>query len=121
MTSPVNTSERVETIDVQSTTVVGEAETNRKRAEEETASKVRIEEFSINGESLVTHVRELIHQGNIRRIIIKNKEGGILIEIPLTVGLVGGALAATLFPILTAIGVIGAMVANLTLVVEKEK
>ncbi|MCS6791147.1 MAG: DUF4342 domain-containing protein [Oscillatoriaceae bacterium SKW80] len=40
------------------------------------------------------YVRELIHQGNIRRIIIKNKKGGIMIEMPLTVGLVGGASAA---------------------------
>ncbi|BAY11693.1 DUF4342 domain-containing protein [Calothrix sp. NIES-2098] len=81
--------------------------------------KVAVEEFSINGDALVTKFKELIHQGNIRRIIIKNQEGGTLIEIPLTVGVVGGAIGAALFPVLAAVGVIGAMVAHLTIVVEK--
>ncbi len=85
----------------------------------ETAEKVTVEEFSINGDSLVGKVKELIHAGNIRRIIIKHSEGQTLIEIPLTVGVVGGVLGAALFPIVTAVAVIGSMVAHLTIVVEK--
>ncbi len=85
----------------------------------ETAEKVTVEEFSISGDSLVAKVKELIHAGNIRRIIIKHAEGQTLIEIPLTVGVVGGVIGAALFPVVTAVAVIGSMVAHLTIVVEK--
>jgi hypothetical protein len=80
---------------------------------------VRVEEFKINGDALVAKVKELIHEGNIRRIVIKNEEGNTLIEIPLTVGVVGGVLATSLFPIVAALGAIGALVAHLTVVIEK--
>jgi Domain of unknown function (DUF4342) len=88
-------------------------------AEVKTEEKVSVEEFTINGHDLVAKVKELVHKGNIRRIIIKNEEGRILIEIPLTVGVVGGVLSAALFPVIAAVGVIGAMVAHLTVVIEK--
>jgi Domain of unknown function (DUF4342) len=83
--------------------------------------KVSVEEFSINGDSLVPTIKELIHQGNIRRITIKNEEGGTLIEIPLTVGLVGGVISAALFPVIASVGVIGAMVARLTIAIERKQ
>ena len=89
--------------------------------EEETEQKFRVEEFKISGDTLVAKVRELIHQGNIRRIIIKNEEGRTLIEVPLTVGLVGGVIGATMFPVIAAIGAIGAVVAHLTIVVERKE
>jgi Domain of unknown function (DUF4342) len=89
--------------------------------EAKTEEKVGVEEFSISGDALVTKFKELIHQGNIRRIIIKHEEGGTLIEIPLTVGVVGGVISAALFPVIAAVGVIGAMVAHLTIVVEKRE
>lgn len=77
--------------------------------------KVRKEEFTISGEKLVSTVKELVRQGNIRRVTIKNKEGKTLIEIPLTLGVVG-----TLFlPTLAAIGAIAALVTECTIVVEK--
>ncbi len=60
-------------------------------------------------------VKELVHEGNIRRIIIKNEEGKTLIEIPLTLGVVG----AVLLPVLAAVGAIEALVADCTIVVEK--
>ncbi len=81
---------------------------------------VRVEEFKISGNELVEKVKELIHEGNIRRIIIKTQEGNTLIEIPLTVGVVGGVVSAALFPVVAALGVIGALVAHLTLVIEKK-
>jgi Domain of unknown function (DUF4342) len=89
-----------------------------KSAESE-SEKVNVEEFTISGNDLVAKVKELIHEGNIRRIIIKNEEGGVLIEIPLTVGVVGGVISAALFPVVAAVGVIGAMVTHLTIVIEK--
>jgi hypothetical protein len=77
--------------------------------------KFRSEEFQFNGDMLMTRIKDLIHQGNIRRIIIKNEEGKTLIDIPLTMGVVGALLA----PQLAAIGAIAALVTHGTIVVEK--
>jgi hypothetical protein len=87
----------------------------------EPSDKVKQEEFRLSGGELVERVKDLLHQGNIRRIILKNEEGRTLIEIPLTVGVVGGVLSAALFPVIAALGVIGAMVAHLTLVIERQE
>ena len=76
--------------------------------------KVRTEEFQVRGEELVAKVKELIHQGNIRRVIIKNESGRTVIDIPLTIGVVG----ALLVPQLAAIGAIAALLTNATIVVE---
>jgi Domain of unknown function (DUF4342) len=89
--------------------------------EANTEEKIGVEEFTITGDALVAKIKELIHQGNIRRIILKNEEGRTLIEIPLTVGVVGGVISAALFPVMAAVGAIGAMVAHLTIVLEKRE
>jgi Domain of unknown function (DUF4342) len=81
--------------------------------------KISVEELKINGEDLVAKVKELIHEGNIRRIILKNEEGRILIEVPLTVGVVGGVIGAALFPVIAAVGAIGALVTHMTLIIER--
>lgn len=81
--------------------------------------KVTVEELKINGNDLVAKVKELIHEGNIRRIIIKNEEERILVEVPLTVGVVGGVIGAALFPVIAAVGAIGALVAHLTIIIER--
>ena len=73
------------------------------------------EEFTISGNRLIEKVKELIHEGNIRRLIIKNESGQTLIEVPLTLGIVGAALA----PILAALGAMAALLTKMTLVVEK--
>ena len=73
------------------------------------------EEFNINGEELISKIKELIRQGNIRRIVIKHKDGSILMEFPLTIGVVGAVLA----PTLAAIGAIAALISEVTVVVEK--
>jgi hypothetical protein len=77
--------------------------------------KVRSEEFQVKGDALVAELKKLVHEGNVRRITIKNEEGQTLIEIPLTLGVVG----AVLLPVWAAIGAIAALAANLTIVVEK--
>ncbi|EGK90092.1 DUF4342 domain-containing protein [Microcoleus vaginatus PCC 9802] len=81
--------------------------------------KISVEEVKINGDDLVAKVKELIHEGNIRRIIIKNEEGRILVEVPLTVGVVGGVIGAALFPVIAAVGAIGALVAHMTIIIER--
>ncbi|MGQ9837579.1 MAG: DUF4342 domain-containing protein [Cyanobacteriota bacterium] len=78
-----------------------------------------VEEFKISGDDLLAKIRELIEEANVRRILIKNAEGHTLIEIPLGVGVAAGVLGATLFPVLAAVGAIGALVAKLTIVVER--
>ena len=75
----------------------------------------RTEEFKLSGESVLAKVKELIHEGNVRRIILQNDEGRTLIEIPLTVGVVG----ALLLPVWAGIGAIAALVADLTIKVER--
>ncbi len=77
--------------------------------------KTRHEEFRLSGGEVLDKVKALLHEGNIRRLIFKNEEGRILLEIPLAVGLVGVAL----LPILAAVGAVAAVAARLTLVVEK--
>jgi hypothetical protein len=77
--------------------------------------KFRNEEFRVNGEELITKIKNLIKEGNIRRIIIKDKEGKVVFEIPLTFGVVGALIA----PQLAAIGAIAALLTEATLVVEK--
>lgn len=78
-------------------------------------SKTKREEFKVNGEELVKKVKEIINEGNIRRIIIKNEKGVTLIEIPLTLGVVG----VVLVPVWAAIGAIAAMVTKCTIIIEK--
>ncbi len=78
--------------------------------------KTRKEEFKLNGSEIIDKIQELIHEGNIRRIILKNEDGKVLMEIPLTLGLVGVAFA----PVLAAVGAMAALLAKMTLVVEKE-
>ena len=75
----------------------------------------RSEEFQFSGDTLLARIQELIHAGNIRRVIIKNEEGRTLVDIPLTLGVVGTLLA----PQLAAIGAIAALVLRGSIVVEK--
>ena len=74
------------------------------------------EEFKVNGEELLKKIKELIAEGNARRIIIKNEHGATLVEIPLTIGAIGAILA----PALAAVGAIAALVAHCTIVVIKK-
>ena len=73
------------------------------------------EEFKIHGKDLVDKIKSLVHEGNVRRIILKDEKGHTFLEIPLTVAAVG-AIAA---PLVAALGALAALVANFTLVVER--
>ena len=78
--------------------------------------RIETAEYRVQGDGLVAKLKEILHQSNIRRIIIKNDEGKTLIEIPLTMGVVGAMLA----PVWAAVGAIAALAADLTIVVEKK-
>jgi hypothetical protein len=77
--------------------------------------KTFCEEMKVVANELVDKVKELVHEGNVRRIIIKDTHGNTFVEIPVTVAAVGIILA----PILAAVGAIAAMAAKFTVVVEK--
>jgi hypothetical protein len=79
--------------------------------------KKKTEEFTVSGEELLAKIKSLIKEGNIRRIIIKNEEGKTLVELPLTIGIVGAVLA----PALAAVGAIAALVTKCTIIVERHE
>lgn len=76
-----------------------------------------VEEFQVLGSNLVDKVKELIHEGNVQRIIIKNEQGLTLVEIPVTLAAIG-VIAA---PVLAAVGAIAGIVTKCTLVVERRE
>jgi hypothetical protein len=75
------------------------------------------EEFKIKGEELVEKVKQLIHEGNVRRLIIKDEDGRVYLEIPVTFGVIGALFA----PMLAAVGAVAAMVANLKIEVVRDE
>ncbi len=81
------------------------------------SEKVRKEEFKVSGEDLLRKVKELIAEGNVRKLTVKGKDGATIVEMPLTVGVVGAVLAAPL----AAIGAIAALVSECTIAVEREE
>jgi hypothetical protein len=83
--------------------------------EEKKEGQSRYEEFRVSGGEILNKVKEIIHEGNVRRIILKDEQGKTFLEIPLTVGVVGALIA----PVLAAVGAVAALASNLTIVVEK--
>ena len=77
----------------------------------------KTEEFSVNGEELLAKVKSLIQEGNVRRIIIKDESGKTLVELPVTIGVVGAIVA----PMLAAVGALAALVTKCTIVVERRE
>ncbi len=80
-------------------------------------TKTFFEEIKVVGRDLAEKVKALIHEGNVRRIIIKDEHGHTFVEIPVTVVAVGAVFA----PILAAVAALAAMAANFTIVVEKSR
>ena len=76
-----------------------------------------VEEIHVRGRDLVDKVRELIHEGNVQRIVVKDEHGNTFVEIPVTVAAVGAILS----PLLAAIGAISALVAKFTIVVVRSE
>ena len=75
------------------------------------------EQFKVKGHELLKKIKELIKEGNIRRLIIKDEKGKIMMEIPMTFAVVGTVFA----PVLAAIGALAALMTNCTLEVERKK
>ncbi len=79
--------------------------------------KVTPEEYSVSSDDLVERVKELLHEGNITRIIVKNEKDDVLLEIPATVGVI----SIVLVPWFAALGAIAALATNCKIVVEKRE
>jgi hypothetical protein len=93
--------------------ISGTTESERKESGQDSGR----ERYRVAGDKVIGKIKDLIHEGNIRRIIIKNEDGRTLIEVPLTVG----AVAAVLVPVWAAIGAVAALVANCSIEVEREE
>ncbi len=74
-------------------------------------------EFKVKGKDLVQKIKDLIHEGNVRRIIIKNNEGKTYLEIPVNIGIIGALIA----PVLAAVGAIAVLVTDFTIEVIKSE
>ncbi|MCW4020501.1 MAG: DUF4342 domain-containing protein [Candidatus Bathyarchaeota archaeon] len=81
------------------------------------ARETEKEVYSVSSDDLVKKFKELIHEGNVTRIIVKNEQGETLLEIPATVGVIGVILA----PWMAALGVIAAMATQCKIIVERRE
>jgi CBS domain-containing protein len=80
-------------------------------------AKVTREEFTISSDDLIERVKQLLHEGNVTRIIVKDDKGKVMLEIPATAGVIGVIIA----PWLAALGVIAALATNCRIVVERRE
>lgn len=72
-----------------------------------------VEEMEVAGHELVDRVKSLVAEGNVRRLIIRNAKGEVLIEVPLTPAVVVGGVAAVINPVLALLGALAALIARL--------
>jgi hypothetical protein len=77
--------------------------------------KPATEEFSLTGEQVIEFLKKILHEGNVRRVVLKDESGKTLLEIPVTIGVVG----VFLLPVWAAIGAAAALVAKMTIVIER--
>jgi len=86
---------------------------------EPSANNTWYEEFKVSGDELVAKVRELVREGNVRRVYIKNEKGETVLEFPLTAGVAVTALTAVVSPVLVAVGAVAALLTRATIGVER--
>lgn len=75
-----------------------------------------MEEFKVSGAKLKEKLKELIHEGNVRRIVLKNPQGRVLLDVPLNAGVVGAAL----LPFWAAVATVAVLATDYTVVVERD-
>lgn len=103
------------------TAEIGDAEAAPSAAERVTGTARRwTEEIEVAGGELVDRVRELIAEGNVRRLVIRRKNGPTYVEVPLTAGALVGGVVVLVTPVLAALGALAALVTRLEILVERE-
>ena len=83
------------------------------------ADSTRTEEFRVDGDRVVSKIKELVNEGNVRRIILKSEDGRTLVEVPLTIGVGVVGMSVLVAPVLAALGAIAALVAKVSIIVER--
>jgi len=83
------------------------------------ADPTRTEEFRVDGDKVVSKIKEIVNEGNVRRIILKSEDGKTLLEVPLTIGVGVVGVTALVAPALAAIGALAAIVTKVSIVVER--
>lgn len=79
------------------------------------------EQIEVTGDELKQRVEELIHEGNVRRVIVRNEHGDVLLEVPMNPAIAIGGLVTIVNPVLTAIGALGVVLAHLKLEVVRDE
>ena len=75
------------------------------------------EEFKVKGKDLLNKIKEIIHEGNIRNITVKDESGKVLVKLPLTLGVIGALIA----PMIIAVGTVGLLIGNYIITVERKE
>ncbi len=89
----------------------------KKKAKKPLVSKKTQQEFKVEGKKVVTKIKELIKEGNVRKITVKDSKGKVILSLPVTAGVIG----AVLLPPLVVIGGIAALLTECTITVQREK
>lgn len=82
--------------------------------------QVIVEEIEVEGRQLIARVKQLLHEGNIRKLRLKDEKGRYLLEVPLTVGVVAGGVLAFASPVMLALSAVAGLVANVTIEIVRE-
>jgi hypothetical protein len=110
ITSKFNTIKRGDTMTEQNEKV------NAEQSQEE---QVRTEEYVFSGDEVIAKIKELLHEGNVRRMTIYSDSGTVLLDVPLTIGLAGTAAAVVLAPVLTTITMLAGVLLKIKVKVER--
>ena len=92
---------------------------SEEEARDEQAEEIRTEEYVFSGDEVIAKIKELFHEGNIRRLTIYSENGTVLLDVPLTIGLAGVTAAIVLAPLFSAIAVLAGVLVRLKVKVER--
>lgn len=92
--------------------------TNSEASEETRGEEIRTEEYVFSGDEIVAKIKKLFHEGNIRRLTVCSEGGTVLLDVPLTIGLIGMTAGIVLAPVLSAIAVLAGVMTRLKVTVE---
>ena len=92
---------------------------NAEEVEQAREEQVRTEEYVFSGDEIIAKIKELLHEGNVRRMTIYSDSGTVLLDVPLTIGLVGTAAAVVLAPVLSTITMLAGVLLKIKVKVER--
>jgi len=88
-------------------------------AEQVQEEQVRTEEYVFSGDEVIAKIKELLHEGNVRRMTVYSDRGTVLLDVPLTIGLAGTAAAVVLAPVLSTITMLAGVLLKIKVKVER--